>query len=100
MATIISAGGSLVPNLISTIKVVPMSEVIHALARRDVSFGPEDIAVLAAGLESALTNLHIKNRNDPATTAVAKLIIQLARDGECDPTRLAIRAIEIVRGSS
>jgi len=56
--------------------------------------------VLAAGLESALTNLHIKNRNDPATTAVAKLIIQLARDGECDPTRLAIRAIEIVRGSS
>ncbi len=86
--------------MISTIKVVPMSEVIHALARRDVSFGPEDIAVLAAGLESALTNLHITNRNDPATTAVAKLIIQLARDGECDPTRLAIRAIEIVRGSS
>ena len=77
-----------------------MSEVIDALARRDVSFGPEDIAVLAAGLESALTNLHITNRNDPATTAVAKLIIQLARDGECDPTRLAIRAIEIVRGSS
>ena len=100
MATIISAGGSLVPNLISTIKVVPMSEVIHALARREVSFGPEDIAVLAAGLESALTNLHITNRNDPATTAVAKLIIQLARDGECDPTRLATRAIEIVRGSS
>jgi hypothetical protein len=80
--------------------VVPMSEVIHALARRDVSFGPEDIARLAAGLESALTNLHITNRNDPATTAVAKLIIQLARDGECDPARLAIRAIEIVRGSS
>src|SRR5215475_6447012 len=57
-----------------------MSKLIHALARRDVSFGPEDIAVLAAGLESALTNLHITNRNDPATTAVAKLIIQLARD--------------------
>ena len=92
--------GSGVPNLISTIQVVPMSEVIHALARRDVSFGPEDIAVLAAGLESTLTNLHITNRNDPATTAVAKFIIQLARDGECDPTRLAIRAIELVRGSS
>jgi hypothetical protein len=42
----------------------------------------------------------ITNRNDPATTAVAKLIIQLARDGECDPTRLAKRAIEIVHGSS
>jgi len=77
-----------------------MSEVIHALARCDVSFGPEDIAVLAAGLESALTNLHITNRNDPATTVVAKLIIQFARDGECEPARLATRAIEIVRGSS
>jgi hypothetical protein len=40
---------------------MPMSEVIHALARRDVSFGPEDIAVLAAGFESALINLHITN---------------------------------------
>jgi len=33
-------------------------------------------------------------------TSVAKLIIQLAQDGERDPTRLAKRAIEIVRGSS
>jgi hypothetical protein len=78
-----------------------MSEVIDAqLARGDVSFGPEDIALLAAGLESALTNLDITNRNDPTTASVAKLIIQLARDGERDPTRLAKRAIEIVRGSS
>ena len=78
-----------------------MSEVIHALlARGDVSFGPEDIALLAAGLESALTDLDITNRNDPTTTLVAKLIIQLAGNGERDPTRLAKRAIEIVRGSS
>jgi hypothetical protein len=78
-----------------------MSEVICAsLARCGVSFGPEDIALLAAGLEYALTSLDITNRNDPTTTAVAKLIIQLARNGERDPTRLAKRAIEIVRGSS
>ncbi len=78
-----------------------MSEVIHALlARGDVSFGPEDIALLAAGLESALTSLDITNRNDPTTTLVAKLIIHLAGNGERDPTRLAKRAIEIVRGSS
>jgi hypothetical protein len=78
-----------------------MSEVIHAsLARSDGSFGPEDIALLAAGLESALRHLDITNRNDPATTLVAKLIIQLARTGEREPSRLAKRAIEIVRGSS
>jgi hypothetical protein len=78
-----------------------MSEVIHApLARDGVSFGPEDIALLAAGLESALSNLDITNRNDPATTLVAKLIIQIAGDGERDPARLAKRAVEIVLGSS
>ena len=78
-----------------------MSEVISAaLARGDVSFAPEDIALLATGLESALTNLDIKNRNDPTVTSVAKLIIQLAGNGERDPTRLEKRAIEIVRGSS
>jgi len=48
-----------------------MSEVIYAqLARGDVSFGPEDIALLAAGLESALTSLEITNRNDPTTTSI------------------------------
>jgi hypothetical protein len=78
-----------------------MSEVIDAPhGRGNFSFGSEDIAQLAAGLESALANLGIKDRNDPTTTLLAKLIIQLAKDGERDPTRLAERAIEIVRGSS
>ena len=55
-----------------------MSEVIRAsLARGGVSFGPEDIALLAAGLESALTNLDITNRNDPTVTSVAKLSFNL-----------------------
>jgi len=57
-----------------------MSEVIQApLAPYDVSFGPEDIALLAVGLEAALTTLGITNSNDPATALVAKLIIQLAQ---------------------
>jgi hypothetical protein len=78
-----------------------MSEVIDAPhGRGNFSFGPEDIAQLAAGLESALANLGIKDRNDPTTTLLAKLIIQLAKDGERDPTRLAERATGIVRGSS
>ena len=78
-----------------------MSEVIHApLGCGADLFGPEDIAQLAAGLESALTDLGIKDRNDPMATSVAKLIIQLAKDGERNPTSLAKRAIEIVRNSS
>ena len=74
---------------------------MHALLEHgNVSFEPEDIANLVAGFESALTNLGLKDRNDPATTQVAKLIIQLAKDGQRDPNRLAERATRIVRGSS
>jgi hypothetical protein len=78
-----------------------MSDVIDApRGRGNVAFGPEDIAQLAAGLESALTNLGIADRNDPTTNLLAKLIIQLGKDGERDPTRLAERAIGLVRNSS
>jgi len=78
-----------------------MSEVIHAsLGRGNVLFGPEDVTQLAAGLEMALTDLGVRDRNDPTTTLVAKLIIQLAKDGDRDPTSLAKWAIGIVRGSS
>ena len=78
-----------------------MSDVIPTLLEGDsVSFGPEDIATLVAGFESALTNLGLKERNDPATTQIAKLIIQLAKGGQRDPRHLAERATRIVRGSS
>jgi len=65
-------------------------------ARGNGSFGPEDIAQLVAGLELALTNQGIKDRNDPTAILLAKLIIQLAIDGERDPTRLATRAMGLL----
>jgi hypothetical protein len=40
-----------------------MSEVIHALlGHENVSFGPEEVAKLVAGFESALTKLDLKDR--------------------------------------
>jgi hypothetical protein len=78
-----------------------MSDVIQSLlGRDDVSLGAEDIAKLVAGFESTLTNLCLKDRNDPATTQIARLIIQIAKDGQRDPAALADRATRIVRGSS
>ena len=71
-----------------------MSEVTYV--RGNGSFGPGDIAQLVAGLELALTNLGIKDRNDPTAILLAKLIIQLAIDGERDPTRLATRAMGLL----
>jgi len=76
-----------------------MSEVIYPRLGCGDVFGPEDIAQLAAGLEAALTDLGIKDRNDPMTNSVAKLIILLAKDGERDSTSLTKRAVEIVRNS-
>src|SRR5262245_9075166 len=70
-----------------------MCEVIYPRLGCGDVFGPEDIAQLAAGLESALTDLGIQDRNDPTTTLVAKLIIQLAKNGDRNPTSLAKRAI-------
>ena len=46
------------------------------------SFGPEDIANLTAAFEAARARLGLTDRKDPLTTAVAKAIIQLAKDGE------------------
>jgi hypothetical protein len=58
----------------------------------DHSFGPGDIA--SAAFEAALSKLGLIAREDPATMAVAKLIIELAEAGERDPPRLCALALE------
>jgi len=75
-----------------------MSELLHE--RNDVWFEPEDIAYLITGFELTLANLGIKDRNDAARTQVAKLIIQVAKNGQRDPAALADRATGIIRGST
>jgi hypothetical protein len=57
-------------------------------------FEPDTIAVLAAALEDTLRHLRVSDRNDPAVTVVAKKIIDLARRGERDPTRLRDQAVQ------
>jgi hypothetical protein len=41
-----------------------------------------------------LGKLGLVDRKDPATTAVAKLIIELAKEGERDPERLCALALK------
>jgi hypothetical protein len=77
-----------------------MSDVFQSLlGRGDVCFGAEDVAKLVAGFESALANLGLKGPNDPATSDIARLIVQIAKDGQRDPAVLADRVASIVRGS-
>lgn len=67
---------------------------IRPFLDRDDAFGPEDIALMSAGFEAALGKLRLVDRTDPATMAVAKLIIEFAKVGERDPERLCALALE------
>ena len=66
---------------------------VRPFLERDHSFGPEDIASMSAGFEAALRKLGLTVREDPATVAVAKRIIELAKEGEREPERLCDRAV-------
>jgi hypothetical protein len=55
---------------------------------QDGVFSPEDVTALTTAFEDVLRSLGLVDRNDPAVLMVAKRIIELARHGERDPTRL------------
>jgi hypothetical protein len=57
---------------------------------------PEDIASLVAAFEAALSRLRLVDRSDPAAVAVAKLIIDLAKNGERDPQKLCDGTLKIL----
>jgi hypothetical protein len=61
---------------------------IRAFLDHSGAFAPDDIARLVAVFEDCLKELKLTNRDDPATTLVAKAIIEAAKQGERDPNRL------------
>jgi hypothetical protein len=67
---------------------------IRSFLEHDHSFGPEDIAKMSAAFEAALGKLGLVDRTDPATMAVAKMIIELAKQGERDAERLCALALQ------
>jgi hypothetical protein len=52
------------------------------------AFNPEEVALLCDVFEDMLRALKLVDRSDPATSLIAKKIIELARQGERDPARL------------
>jgi hypothetical protein len=52
------------------------------------SFGPDEIAVMAAAFEGILCDFRLKDRDDPVVEMIAKLIIELVRNGERDPIKV------------
>ena len=70
---------------------------IRVLLHGDVWFAPEDIAVLTAAFEFALSKLELTDRQDPLAVVLAKFIIELAKEGERDPGKLCEGALKILR---
>ena len=52
-------------------------------------FGPEDVAALTTAFEAAVGKLGLVDRSDPTTVTLAKLIIELAKAGEREPSGCA-----------
>jgi hypothetical protein len=63
----------------------------------DASFNPETVHVMTTAFDAALKELGLADRNDPLAGIVAKKIIEIARLGERDPTRLCELALKDIR---
>jgi hypothetical protein len=59
------------------------------------AFGSQDIEAIAEAFEQILRALHLADRNDPAVMMIAKLTIELAKEGERDPARLCDAVVRI-----
>jgi hypothetical protein len=66
---------------------------IHSLFSDELTFDPEDIAVLSIAFEDTLRSLRLVKRSDPAVSIVAKHIIEIAKSGERDPMNLRERTL-------
>jgi hypothetical protein len=60
----------------------------RSITKSDYASTPEDAQALVAAFEGTLRELNLVDREDPLTLIVAKKVIELAKKGERDPSRL------------
>jgi hypothetical protein len=75
---------------------VPIQAILES--QSGPAFEPDEIAALTAAFQAALSKLGLGlvEHADPLRTAVAKAIVELAKDGERDPEKLCAAALKIV----
>ena len=61
------------------------------------AFGPDDIKRMSDAYERALVALELKDRDDPLTETIAKLIVEIAQTGEKDPRSICEHALRRLR---
>ena len=57
------------------------------------SFGRQEIEVMTAAYEGALSGLALADHNDPLTVIIAKSIVNVTATGERDPEKIRERAL-------
>jgi hypothetical protein len=68
---------------------VPLQTLVRLVKEDDGGvFDPEDIAVMATAFDRLLADLKLVDRDDPAVTMLAKLVIEIVGTGERDPERI------------
>ena len=69
--------------------MVPLQTLIGLVKEEDGGvLDPEDIAVMATAFDRVLADLKLVDRNDPIVRMLAKLVIELVRNGERDPEKI------------
>jgi hypothetical protein len=58
------------------------------------AFGPEEISRMTAAYEECSQVLKLVNRSDPITELLAKYIIEVARTGERDASKICALTLE------
>ena len=61
------------------------------------AFGPDEIKRMGDAYERALVALELKNRDDPLTETIARLIVEVAQTGEKDPGTICEHALRRLR---
>ena len=71
--------------------------VLRFIAKSDGVFSPEVMTAMSAAFDDALNELKLADRDDPVAEIVARKIIEVARQGECDPARLSATALDRIQ---
>lgn len=75
------------------------SVAIYRLLQKS-AFGPEDTRRMGEAYELALVALGLRDRNDPLTEIVAKLIVEIAQTGLKDPETICANALSQLDGKT
>src|SRR5262245_57554984 len=69
---------------------------IRSLLSGNGSFGPEEVVLLVDAFENAISDMGV-DRKAPAALVIAKRVVELAKQGERDPSRLCNGAIKTIQ---